>query len=143
MALAPGNYKVTVAVGWPGRPRDNDVEYIQINTVVLRNYTCSGDCTSVREYSADIVVHPHSNGGTLVMTVGSPFIDQYTILNYLKIEATGATTSSQSQASGATTSSQSQATGQTTTTSTTFNSATSSLSLSLFGVLILFGFVFF
>ena len=132
MALAPGNYKVTVAVGWPGRPRDNDVEYIQINTVVLRNYTCSGDCTSVREYSADIVVHPHSNGGTLVMTVGSPFIDQYTILNYLKIEATGATTSSQSQA-----------TGQTTTTSTTFNSATSSLSLSLFGVLILFGFVFF
>ena len=140
-ALAPGNYHVTVAVGWPDRSRD-DIEYIQINTVVLRNHTCSGDCFGVREYSADIVVHPHSNGGTLVMTVGSPFVNQYTILSYLKIEATGATQSTtttkaqgstSSNAQGTTTSTKASSSKVTTTTTHHVSSvASQSLILSFF-----------
>ncbi|KAH3761610.1 hypothetical protein Pelo_6613 [Pelomyxa schiedti] len=81
--LQPGTYSVTVGIGWPGSCR-GDTEYVSINNVELRNYLCSSDdCCGVRNYTQEVGVWTHANGGDLVMTFGNNL--GYTILSYLVI----------------------------------------------------------
>lgn len=90
MSLFPGTYQVTIGMGWPGSVRNGDIEYVEINDVILRNFSCStlpGSCSGVREFSATVTVKSHGPGGMLMMSFGSPFQNQYTILSYLKIVA--------------------------------------------------------
>eukprot|EP01111_Echinosteliopsis_oligospora_P014569 TRINITY_DN5510_c0_g1_i1.p1 TRINITY_DN5510_c0_g1~~TRINITY_DN5510_c0_g1_i1.p1 ORF type:complete len:521 (-),score=159.53 TRINITY_DN5510_c0_g1_i1:6-1568(-) len=82
-ALAPGVYTVTVAIGWPGKCRD-DTEFVSINDVVFRNTSCSPCCSGVREYTNLVNVYPGANGAGLIMTFGNNL--GYTILSYMKIE---------------------------------------------------------
>ena len=68
-AVAPGTYKVTVAVGWGTSCRNGDTEYIQVNGVVVRDFRCNtqaGACCGTREYSATVTVRGNN---LLVMNV--------------------------------------------------------------------------
>ncbi len=69
MALAPGTYTVSVGVGWPGATRDGDIEYVEVNDVILRNFSCRtapGTCTGVREFTQTVNVKSHGPGGLLI-----------------------------------------------------------------------------
>jgi len=88
-ALNPGVYNVTVAIGWPGRCRTGDTEYVEVNNVVFRNQTCTVCCNGVREYSNLVNVFPGANGAGIVMTFGNNL--GYTELSYMRIETTSAT----------------------------------------------------
>jgi hypothetical protein len=69
MSLAPGTYSVTVAVGWPGATRNGDIEYVEVNDVILRNFTCGtapGTCASVREFTQTVTIKSHGPGGQLI-----------------------------------------------------------------------------
>lgn len=81
--IHPGKYEVTIGIGWPDYCRA-DTEFVQINNVVLRNYTCGDtDCCGVRNYTETVGVWEHANFGDLVMTFGNN--QGYTILSYLII----------------------------------------------------------
>lgn len=57
--VAPGTYRVTIAVGWPGSCRNGDTEFVQVNGVIVREFRCStspGTCCNSREYSATVTV---------------------------------------------------------------------------------------
>ena len=69
MSLAPGTYTVSVGVGWPGATRNGDIEYVEVNDVILRNFSCSiapGTCTGVREFTQTVTVKSHGPGGQLI-----------------------------------------------------------------------------
>ena len=88
VSLQPGTYDVTVAVGWPARTRDGDVEYVEVNDVVVRNFTCSsapGTCTGSREDTQRVIVKSHGTGGMLIISVGSPYANAYMEVGYVKI----------------------------------------------------------
>ncbi len=81
--VAPGVYNVTVAIGWEGSCRP-DTEFVSVNNVVLRNFTCnSTNCCNSREYWGLVTVFPASNGGEVIMTFGNH--QGYTILGYMMI----------------------------------------------------------
>jgi hypothetical protein len=89
-SLFPGTYTVTVGLGMVGKTRRNDIEYVEINNVILRNATCSDtgvDCVGQREYTKTVNVHSHGPGGVLAMSFGSPYKNEYTTLSHLKIVA--------------------------------------------------------
>jgi len=76
---------ITWALGSSGN-RPNDQEYIEVNNVVIRNFSCpTGSCMGIRTYSGTVTVGSHGMGGMLVATVGSPFINQYTLFSYMTI----------------------------------------------------------
>ncbi|KAH3763091.1 hypothetical protein Pelo_5048 [Pelomyxa schiedti] len=126
--IEPGTYYVTVGLGWPEVCR-HDTEFISINNVVLRNYSCNPTCCSgVREYGANVVVLPSANGGDLIMIVGNN--DGYTILNYLKIHAVSTALSTSESISSSESMSVSTSSSSTSVSSSTSNSRSTSTSTS-------------
>ncbi len=120
-SLAPGVYRVTFGLGWPGAIRNDAVEYVEVhvvcvcvcvcvqfllriflthidfkvNDVILRNFTCStapGTCSGVREFTSTVTVKSHGPGGVLIASIGSPYVSAYTFFSYARIVGISAAT---------------------------------------------------
>jgi len=79
--LPNGRYNVTASVGWEGRTYSHN--FIEIEGVNFVNDEATTPADSYIVRTREVTV----NDGKLTMVMGAPVNDEYTMLNYLEVEA--------------------------------------------------------